>query len=133
MSVNLHQEYARILAESRKRGDVVPEQAGAERRSHPRLAVKSADVWISSVPEFSMVDLSVSGIALMANYPLPPGERLTVSLGTALSIEAEVVHCQLVESPTDYSDAVFRIQCRFAQEAEGMELVVQVKRREYAN
>lgn len=133
MSTDLHTEYARILEESRKRGDVVSDKSAAERRTHPRLAVKAADIWISSVPEFSMVDLSASGVALMSNYPLKPGEIITVSLGHALAIEAEVVHCQLVESPTDYSDAVFRIQCRFAKENEGMELVVRVKEREYAN
>jgi PilZ domain len=133
MSDELHTEYARIVEESRRRGDVVSEQAGSERRTHPRLAVKAADLWISSVPEFTMVDLSASGVALMANYPLKPGELVTVSLGTVLSLEAEVLHCQLVESPTDYSDAVFRIQCRFAQENEGMELVVKIKQRELVN
>jgi hypothetical protein len=133
MNMDVHEEYARILEESRRRGDVVSEHAGQERRIHPRLAVTSADIWISSVPEFTMVDLSISGLALMANYPLKPGEQITISMGTALSIEAEVVKCQLVESPTDYSDAVFRIQCRFAEELKGMELVVQIKKREYAN
>ena len=133
MSTNLHEEYARILEESRKRGEVVSEQSDQERRVHPRLSVTSADIWISSVPEFSMVDLSASGVALMANYPLTPGEQITVSLGNSLSIEAEVVHCQLVESPTAYSDAVFRIQCRFAEELKGMELVVKVKQHEFAS
>jgi hypothetical protein len=130
---DLHEEYARILEESRRRGDVVSSGAESDRRIHPRLAVQSTDLWISSVPEFSLVDLSASGVALMANYPLQPDETITISLGTVLSIEASVVNCQLVESPTDYSDAVFRIQCRFTQELQGMELVVQVKRREFLN
>ena len=131
MSVSLHDEYARILEESRRRGEVVQDETTRERRTHPRLAVKSADIWISSVPEFSMIDMSASGVALMANYPLRPGEEVTMSLGTALSIQAVVVNCQLVESPTDYTDAVFRIQCRFAEEVKGMELLVQVKKREH--
>jgi hypothetical protein len=133
MSSELHEEYARILEESRRRGDLVAQSGASERRTHPRLSVKAADLWISSVPEFSVVDLSASGVALMANYPLKPGEVVTMSLGSAISIEAEVVHCQLVESPTDYSDAVFRIQCRFPEEVKGMQLVVQVKQHEYAN
>ena len=133
MSNEIQEEYARIVEESRRRGDVMSEGPGSERRTHPRLAVKSADLWISSVPEFSMVDLSASGVALMSNYPLKPGEIVTMSLGTVLSLEAEVLHCQLGESPTDYSDAVFRIQCRFAQETEGMELVVKIKQRELVN
>ena len=133
MNVDLHQEYARILEESRRRGDVMEEQAGQERRTHPRLAVKAADLWISSVPEYSLVDLSISGLAIMSNYPLQPGEVLTMTLGTTLSMEAEVVNCHLVESPTDYSDAVFRIQCKFREELKGMELVVKIKEREYQN
>jgi PilZ domain len=131
--VDLHQEYAKILEEGRRRGDLLAEQEGKERRTHPRLAVKAADLWISSVPEYSLVDLSVSGLAIMANYPLDPGQVITMTLGTAMTLEAEVINCQLVESPTDYSDAVFRIQCRFEEELQGMELVVQVKKREYQN
>jgi len=133
MNVNLQDEYARILEESRRRGDLVDAQGEQDRRIHPRLAVKAADIWISSVPEYSLVDLSVSGLALMANYPLQPGEVITMTMGTTLSLEAEVVNCTLVESPTDYSDAVFRIQCRFREELQGMELVVRVKSREYQN
>lgn len=133
MSTNLQDEYARIVEESRQRGEVLSDESAKDRRTHPRLAVKSADLWISSVPEFSMVDMSASGVALMANYPLQPGEVVTLSLGSALTLEAEVVNCQLVESPTDYTDAVFRIQCRFAEEVRGMELLVEVKRREQSN
>lgn len=132
MTHDLHEEYSQVLEESRRRGDVVPNGDADERRAHPRLSVKSADIWISSVPEFSMVDLSASGLALLANYPLQPSEQITVALGNALTIEAEVVQCQLVESPTQYSDAIFRIQCRFAEERKGMELVVKVKQREFA-
>lgn len=130
MNSSLQAEYARILEESRRRGEWAAEAEQQERRSHPRLAVKSADLWISSVPEFSMIDMSASGVALMANYPLQQGETVTLSLGHALTLEAEVVSCQLVESPTDYTDAVFRIQCRFAEEVRGMELLVEVKKRE---
>lgn len=133
MTNALQEEYARILEESRQRGEVVSDAGASERRTHPRLAVHSADLWVSSVPEFSMIDMSASGVALMANYPLQPGEVVTMALGSALSIEAEVVNCQLVESPTDYTDAVFRIQCRFAEEVQGMELLVQVKKREHTN
>ena len=133
MNVSLQEEYARILEESRRRGDLMEEASGQERRTHPRLAVKAADIWISSVPEYSLVDLSISGLAIMANYPLQPGEVINMTLGTTLSMEAEVVNCVLVESPTDYSDAVFRIQCRFREELQGMELVVRVKRREFEN
>lgn len=131
MSHSLSEEYSRILEESRQRGEMLAEQADKERRIHPRLKVQSADLWISSVPEFSMIDMSASGLALMANYPLQPGEHITVSVGQALSIQAEVVRCQLVESATQYDHALFRIHCRFAEEASGMELLVEVKRREH--
>lgn len=132
MNANLQEEYAHVLEESRRRGEVVSNGVADERRAHPRLTVKSADIWISSVPEFSMVDLSASGVALLANYPLKPGDQITVALGNVLMIEAEVVECHLIESPTQYSDAVFRLQCRFAEETKGMELVVKIKEREFA-
>lgn len=131
MSLSLDEEYSRILEESRQRGEMLSSASDADRRIHPRLAVQSADLWISSVPEFSMVDMSASGLALMANYPLQPGELITISLGQSLSIQAEVVRCQLVESATQYDHALFRIQCKFAEETRGKELLVQVKRREH--
>ena len=132
MTQDISNEYARIVEESRQRGEMLAEKAEHNRRTHPRLAVQAADLWISSVPEFSMIDMSASGLALMANYPLQPGEQITVSLGQALSIQAEVMRCQLVESPTQYDHALFRIQCRFAEEVKGMELLVEVKRREHS-
>lgn len=131
MSLSISDEYNRILEESRKRGEVLTAASDADRRIHPRLAVQSADLWISSVPEFRMIDMSASGLALMANYPLQPGELVNISLGRTLSIEAEVVRCKLVESPTQYDHALFRINCKFAEEARGMELLIQVKRREH--
>ncbi len=129
----VQEAYAQILEESRRRGEVLADASAKERRLHPRLAVNAADLWISSVPEYSMVDMSASGIAILANYPLKRGEVISLSLGRSIKIEAEVLHCQLVESATQWQDAMFRIHCKFAEEGEGMELLVEVKRRDHAN
>jgi hypothetical protein len=120
----IEQEYEKILEEGRASGELADATAGTERRTHPRLKVHSADLWVSTIPEFSMVDMSLSGMAFLSNHPLAPGECINISLGKVMSVDVEVVNCRLEESATDYLDAQFRIQCKFSGEYEGMELLV---------
>ena len=54
MSEQLEQQYTRVLAESRTRGEVMDTPEGAERRRHPRIRVNSGDLpveidpWVSA-------------------------------------------------------------------------------------
>lgn len=129
---HLRQVYAHVLEASRRRGDLKNGAHGRlDRRRHPRLRVRTNDFWLSSVPEFAVLDISVSGIAFSANYPLRVGERLRIGFdGDDEQIDAVVVGCVLVESPTQYSDAEFRIHCAFVDEGDGMALLVRSKQRD---
>ncbi len=124
----IEQEYNRIIEEGRASGEIADE-AVSGRRSHPRMKVSGADLWIGTIPEFSMLDMSLSGMAFLSNHPLAAGEEINVSLGKAISVNVIVVNCQLEESATDFLDAQFRIQCRFGEEYEGMELLVQTRKK----
>lgn len=125
----IEKEYAEVLEQSRLQGDL-DEGPGDDRRGHPRIKVHSAELSIDTVPEFFVADMSLSGLAVVSNHPLAPGEKVNISLGGAMSVNAEVVNCQMEEPPSEMLDAQFRIQCKFSEEYQGMELLVRVKRLE---
>ena len=127
---DLQREYEALLARSREIGEASGFISDAERRTDPRFRVQTEDLWINSVPSFQVLDISISGIAIAASYPLRPGDQIDVVLGGDLKAQATVVGCRLVDSATQYYDAEFRINCRFAQPERGMELLVSAKRRE---
>ena len=97
---------------------------GNNLRAHPRFQVKTDDLWISSVPDFSLLDISASGLAIRSNYPLEKGQVIEISLGNALQASATVVDCKLVSSADEWSEAEFRISCHYTEDLCGMELLV---------
>ena len=117
-------EYQKMLAEHQDK--IKPSAPGGvpEKRSHPRLKVTSRDLWINTVPEFSLVDMSASGLAVRSNSPLVEGELIQISLGSSFSVEAEVVSSRMLISPDAYTDGEFLIQCRFLEDLQGMKLLV---------
>ena len=120
----VEKDYHTIVEEARASGEIGPATAEPERRKNPRLKVRSTDFWLNTGVQISPLDISRSGIAFEANYPFTAGEEIHLSLGKAVSINARVVSCKLVDSPTEYNDAGFRIQCVFADEYQGMTMVV---------
>jgi hypothetical protein len=130
VSSDLQREYEALLTRSRELGEAAGCIPDSDRRIHPRFRVQTDDLWINSVPSFQLLDISISGIAIAASYPLRPGDKIDVVLGGDVRAQATVVGCRLVDSATQYYDAEFRINCRFVQPERGMELLVNAKRRE---
>ena len=126
----IEKEYAEVLEKSRLKGELDEGKGGANRRVHPRIKVQSTQLSIDTVPEFFVADISLSGLAVITNHPLAPGESVHISLGEAMSVDAEVVNCQMEEPPSEMLDAQFRVQCKFSEQYKGMELLVRVKRME---
>ena len=122
----LERQYEKILVSSRKRGDIST-AAQNDKRRHPRLSVDASDMFISSVPEFSVLDMSLSGMAFLSNHPLREGEIIHIALGSMLSVDAQILTCRLEEAPSEFLDAQFRINCQFLQDAQGRELLVSLK------
>ena len=123
----LSDEFSNLLEISRKRGNISKLQHGQERRAFPRLQITSNDIWIDSVAQFSLVDMSPSGVALNCNHPVKVGKVLKFSLGPLSGAGARVLACKLEESPTEHLDAQYLVRCRFLKVKEGMKLVVMVK------
>ena len=120
-------EFAQVLEQSRRRGEVTELSAGNERRKYPRLKIISDDLWIDSMAQFVVVDMSPSGVALNCNYPLQLGDVLRIALGPLQGADAKVIGCDLIDSPTEYLDAQYRVHCVFLNIKAGMKLVVKTK------
>ena len=123
----IEEEYQKIL-EQKGVVSAAGDGPGSERRVHPRLTVESPDLWISTVPEFELLDMSATGMAIRSNHPMKVDEMFHVSLGQNLSVDTIVVGCQMVHSADEYTDGEFRIQARFVENLKGMELLVKAIR-----
>lgn len=124
--MNVREEYQRVLEEHKEEISASGQSVGSEQREHPRFKVDKANLWLSTVPEFAVADLSATGIAVISNHPVEAGTLLNLSLGKSLSVNAEVVACIMEYAPDEYTDGQFRIQCRFLEDLKGMELLVTV-------
>lgn len=121
-------EYQKILEEHREAQRGAVHRDAFENRSHPRLVVPPKSLWSEAIPEAVVENLSASGIAIRANQPRGMGELIHVSLGSTLSVEAEVVGCRMLQSPDEFTDGEFMIQCRFLEDLKGIELMVKTIR-----
>lgn len=124
--MNIREEYDRVLEEFQDEIAASGLPAGRDQRQYPRFKVSTSDLWLSTVPEFAVADMSASGIAVISNHPVDVGTLLNLSLGKSLSVNTEVVACTMEYAPDEYTDGQFRIQCRFLEDLKGMELLVTV-------
>ena len=124
--MDIRKAYERVLEEHQQEMVSSSIFSGAEQRQYPRFKIDSPDLWISTVPEFAVADMSASGIAVISNHPVEAGTLLNLSLGKSLSVNTEVVACTMEYAPDEYTDGQFRIQCRFLEDLKGMELLVTV-------
>ena len=120
MDLEIQEAYQRVLENYQEEITFSDSMAGPEKRQFPRFKVKTSNLWISSLPEFSVADLSANGIALLSNHPVEAGKLLTLSEGKMLSVESKVVACTLEMD----ASGQFRIRCLFLEELKGMELLV---------
>ena len=125
--MDMFAEYRKILDEYKK--DTGPPSGGLmEQRSHPRLKIQSDDLWINTVPEFALENMSATGMAIRSSSPLEQGELIHISLGTSFSVDAEVVTSRMLAAPDEFTDGEFLIQCRFLEDMKGMDLLVKTVR-----
>ena len=119
--------YEALLA--RAEDGSLPAAAGNdERRRHPRFQIHTDDLWIDEMSEFTVRDVSATGIGLTSEYPLAEGRRIQIGLRDRVSVEAVVIRCRLVESASQYWGPLFHIRCRFAELQGGKALLVNAAR-----
>ncbi len=119
-------EFAQIVEQSRRRGELTDMPREDERRGFPRLRVSSPDLWIDTVVRFSVIDMSPSGTAMHTSHPVQLDEVLKFALGPIRGADAQVIACELEQEPTEVLDARYRVRCKFTDLREGMELIVKI-------
>lgn len=121
------QDYDELLQEAKTRGHLKRVATGDERRRQPRFQLRSQQVFIKVEPRFDVVDVSVSGMALLSDFPFQVGQSLNITLGKAFSVEASVVECPLELLDEDLLETKYHVHCRFADESVGMQFLVMMK------
>lgn len=119
--------YDRYVDQSRQGQQEAELPVDAEQRKHPRFNVCNSIIWKSGDFEFSIADLSVSGIAVDTNKLLDPGKQMVIKLGDLVSLNANVVRAFEMDPTPDFYTERYRLCCEFEDELEAMKFLVLVK------
>ncbi|MBI3993669.1 MAG: PilZ domain-containing protein [Candidatus Lambdaproteobacteria bacterium] len=130
MNAKLVEAYQRLLAECQKRGEVLDEPLGHERRSNPRVRVHPDRLAQPLSPWRVAVDISANGISFYADERPAAGQPITIALGNLVEAQADVLACQEVPLQVLHDPARYRVRCRFADEEQGLRMLVAIKEME---
>ena len=126
-------EYSNLLDSARKAGEFKELNPDAERRVHPRFPLRMESVWMKMDSPFTVADISLSGISLLADKPFLPGSTLQLLLGKAFQVEAVVVGCEMEESDPDLLDMQYRVRCRYTDLMDTKQILVMIKEMDQMN
>ena len=99
----------------------------AERRANPRFQLCHNIIWATGEFNFSIVDISVSGLAFDSSHWHDPGRKIALKFGDLVSVQTSVLNCMEMESTPLFYMKRFRVQCRFEDELQGMKFLVIAK------
>lgn len=119
--------------EEKESGSDSQPSPGSERRAKPRFRLNSGYVWIKVQPRFSVLDVSASGIALFSDFPFEVDQFISITLGKALKVDAEVVECELMVSDEAMLETKYLVRCRFENEEVGTQFLVMIKETDNLN
>jgi hypothetical protein len=128
--VDVQHRYREILAEETELHGPAPTSGGAERRGAPRVSVVTGDMSVNLEIPVIPVNLSVSGACFFAERPFTLGAQIDVSIAAAFTLKATVVNCAMEESSSEFLEVHYRVHCKFADEDQGLELLVLAKNHE---
>jgi hypothetical protein len=101
--------------------------AGQERRATRRFDISKSETWISTIPRFSLLDVSPSGAGLVSQYPVRSGEMIRISVKGGPSADALVVYCRLGEVADTPLINNFHVGCRFISRKEADDLTNRIE------
>lgn len=120
------QEYERFLRQCMEEGQL--ERWGdSEHREHPRFRLWSNIIWTTGEFQFSIVDLSISGIAFDSNRPFESDREIVVRLSDLISARATVIGCSELDATPMFFTGRHRVRSRFSDTLEGLRFLVMVK------
>ncbi|MBI3991672.1 MAG: PilZ domain-containing protein [Candidatus Lambdaproteobacteria bacterium] len=96
----------------------------AEQRKHPRFSISSVTVTAKvEIATEHIINASAGGIAFSCAFSFMPGTLIQLSFEKYLTLDATVVHCRKNENE---SERKYSIQCKFADEGDGKQLLVMI-------
>lgn len=128
--VNLVEAYQRLLEQCRKRGELLEEPTGEERRRYPRVRVRPNRLMRPLTPWRLAIDASPTGIAFYSDEPTDAGRSVRIALGDELAVDVDVMACQEVPLERLHDPARYRVRCRFADEEQGLRMLIAIKEME---
>lgn len=123
----LDRQYQRTLRAARKKGEVLGEYDGEERRRNPRIKVVPGHLPVEIDPWVFAIDVSLSGVAFYSDQAVEPGKTVDIDLVDMTPVKAKVIACQLEKSDSPYLPSRYRLHCEFEDEEKGKALLVRIK------
>ena len=96
----------------------------SEQRKHPRFSINSVTMTAKvEIATKHIINASAGGIAFCCAFSFLPGTLIQLSFEKLLTLDATVVDCH--ENETE-SELKYSIQCRFADDSHGKQLLVMI-------
>ena len=127
---DIEQEYETILEESIENGEVDQIAGGREKRKFPRFPLQNTALVVTVRPKVAVINASISGIAIRSSHPFKVGEVIEISIERSYSVQAKVVHCDMVEPEEALMDAYYRVSCEFLDEDLGLNMLLAMKKKD---
>lgn len=97
---------------------------GADRRKHPRFTINSVTVTARvEVSTEHIINASAGGIAFNCAFSFMAQTLIQLSFDKILTLDATVVSCERNELKLDLQ---YTVQCKFADEGDGKQLLVMI-------
>ena len=127
---DIEQEYETLLEVGIENGEIDQKAGGGEKRKFPRFPLQDTDLVVTVRPKVAVINASISGIAIRSSQTFQIGEVIDISIERSYSVQAEVVHCEMVEPEEALLDAYYRVSCEFLDQDLGLNLLLAMKRKD---
>lgn len=120
MTSHWEQARSRLYRRARRSGRLDLHSAEAERRAHPRFRTLRTTVFARSQGEsYDVANISEGGLAFRSTHSYNVGERVALGLEQYITVEVEVVGCEMVEKDAAHMEYEYLVRCRTLHEDTG--------------
>ena len=86
------------------------------RRNHPRFKIEDTEMQVDVSLTVSVINISLSGVCLFSTMRFKPGQTFDFKVGSVFSVQAEVKHCEMVETDAELMEVGFQVLCEFVEQ-----------------
>lgn len=108
--------YQDLLKEAEGTGNIEFGGIDIGRRNHPRFKIEETEMQVDVSLKVSVINISLSGVCFFSNIRFKPGQSFDFKVGSVFSIQAEVTHCEMVETDPGMLEMQFQVLCEFMEQ-----------------